>query len=134
MKQHGIRNATLMAVAPVESCQSWKNKLSLVDGTTPNFHELLDTVGVNWGEIERTADAGTVIQLPAPVDVRGYHGVETVTEVIYNGFKPLNQIIFEDGSIMEFTDNHRLLVNRNGKEEWVYVFNLEEGDDIIRVE
>jgi ribonucleoside-diphosphate reductase alpha chain len=134
MKQHGIRNATLMAVAPVESCQSWKNKLSLVDGTTPNFHELLDTVGVDWGEIERTADAGTVIQLPAPVDVRGYHGVETVTEVIYNGFKPLNQITFEDGSIMEFTDNHRLLVNRNGKEEWVYVFNLEEGDNIIRVE
>lgn len=134
MKKYGIRNAVLMAIAPVESCQSWKNKLSLVDGTTPNFHELLDTVGIDWKEIERTAEAGTVIQLPAPVDVRGHNGAETVTEIIYNGFKPLNQITFEDGSIMEFTDNHRLLVNRNGKEEWVYVFNLEEGDDIIRVE
>lgn len=132
--QYGIRNGVLMAIAPVESCQSWKNKLSLSNGTTPNFHELMDTVGIDWKEIERTAEAGDVIKLPNPIDVNGYYGNETVTEVIYNGFKTLNQITFEDGSIMEFTDNHRLLVNRDGKEEWVYVFNLKEGDDIVRVE
>lgn len=132
--KYGIRNATLMAVAPVESCQSWKNKLSLSDGTNLNFHELLDTVGIDWKKIENTADAGTVVKLPRIVNVDGRNGTEEVTEVVYNGFKPLNQITFEDGSVMEFTDNHRLLVNRNGIEEWVYVFNLQEGDDIIRVE
>jgi hypothetical protein len=134
MKQYGIRNATLMAVAPVESCQSWKNTLSLVDGTTPNFHELLELAGIDWKEIERTAEAGNVVKLPSPVHVNGANGVEQVTELIYNGFKPLNQISFEDGTVMEFTDNHRLLVNRDGVNTWVYVFELEEGDDVIQVE
>ena len=134
MKQYGVRNATLMAIAPVESCQSWKNKLSLADGTTPNFHELLELANIDWKEIERTAEAGDVIKLPIPIDVNGQHGVEKVTEVIYNGFKPLNQITFEDGTIMKFTDNHRLLVNRDGVNTWVYVFELKEGDDIVQVE
>jgi ribonucleotide reductase alpha subunit len=134
MKQWGVRNATLMAIAPVESCQSWENRLSLADGTTPNFHELLELANIDWKEIERTAEAGDVIKLPIPIDVNGQHGVEKVTEVIYNGFKPLNQITFEDGTIMKFTDNHRLLVNRDGVNTWVYVFELKEGDDIVQVE
>ena len=134
MKKYGIRNGTLMAVAPVESCQSWRNKLALSDGTTPNFHELLELADIDWKEIEQTAEAGDVIKLPTPVDVNGHSGVEQVTELVYNGFKPLNQITFEDGTVMEFTDNHRLLVNRDGVDTWVYVFELEEGDDIIQVE
>jgi len=129
--QFGIRNGVLMAVAPVESCQSWKNKLAMLDGSTPNFHEFLESVGIDWADIEYNCNAGTSIKLSSPVLIKGRSGFEEVSEVIYNGFKPLNQITFEDGSIMEFTDNHRLLVNRNGKEEWVYVFELNDGDDII---
>ena len=131
MKQYGIRNGTLMAIAPVESCQSWKNKLALSDGTTPNFHEFLESMGIDWKEIENTAEAGDSVKLPHPVLVKGKNGDEQVTEVIYNGFKRLNQITFEDGTIMEFTDNHRLLVNHNGKEKWVYAFELTEGNEII---
>jgi ribonucleoside-diphosphate reductase alpha chain len=48
MIKYGIRNATLMAIAPVESCQSWRNTLALTDGSTPNFHELLSQDGIDW--------------------------------------------------------------------------------------
>ena len=130
----GIRNATLMAVAPVESCQSWRNKLAMADGSRLNFHEMLEQVGVDWQYIEETADPGTEVELPIPVEIEGRDGVEIVTKVIYNGLKPTNKIEFEDGTIMYFTDNHRLLVNRNKTEQWVYVYELQDGDDIVRVE
>jgi ribonucleoside-diphosphate reductase alpha chain len=134
MKQYGVRNATLMAIAPVESCQSWRNQLAMADGNRLNFHEMLEQVGVNWQQIEATAEPGTEIELPTPIEIEGRHGVEIVTKVVYNGLKPTNKIEFEDGTIMYFTDNHRLLINRDGTERWAYVFELQDGDEIVRVE
>ena len=131
MKEHGVRNATLMAIAPVESCQSWRNLLNFADGSRKNFHNMLDDQGIDWKNIEVTCEPGTEVQLNSPIEISGRHGVEQVTSIVYNGLKPVNTIEFEDGTVMNFTDNHRLLVNRNGKEEWVYVFELEEGDDIL---
>lgn len=132
MKEHGVRNATQMAIAPVESCQSWRNLLNFADGSRKNFHNMLDDQGIDWKNIEATCESGTEIQLNSPIEISGRHGVEQVTSIVYNGLKPVNTIEFEDGTVMNFTDNHRLLVNRNGKEEWVYVFELEEGDDIVQ--
>ena len=131
MLEHGVRNATLMAIAPVESCQSWRNLLNFADGSRKNFHNMLDDQGIDWKNIEVTCEPGTEVQLNSPIEISGRHGVEQVTSIVYNGLKPVNTIEFEDGTVMNFTDNHRLLVNRNGKEEWVYVFELEEGDDIL---
>lgn len=134
MKQYGVRNATQMAIAPVESCQSWRNLLNYADGSRKNFHQMLDDQGINWKEIESTCEPGTAIELNSSVQISGRNGVEQVTSVVYNGLKPVNTIEFEDGTVMNFTDNHRLLVSRNGIDEWVYVFELKEGDDIVRIE
>lgn len=134
MKQYGVRNATQMAVAPVESCQSWRNQLNFANGDRKDFHEMLDSQSINWQHIENTYEAGTKINLNTPIYISGINQVEEVTSVIYNGLKPVNTIEFEDGTIMNFTDNHRLLVNRNNTKEWVYVFELQEGDDIIKIE
>lgn len=134
MKTHGVRNATLMAIAPVESCQSWRNLLNFADGSRKNFHQMLDEQGIDWKEIESTCEPGASIKLNSPIQISGRNGVEQVTSVVYNGLKHVNTIEFEDGTVMNFTDNHRLLVNRNGTEEWVHVFELQEGDDIVSVE
>jgi len=131
--QYGVRNATLMAIAPVESCQSWRNKLNFENGDRKNFHEVLEEQNIDWKEIEQTCEPGTTIALNSPLYISGRNGAEEVTSVVYNGLQPVNTIEFEDGTIMNFTDNHRLLVNRNGKEEWVHVFNLQEGDDIVQI-
>lgn len=134
MKQYGVRNATQMAIAPVESCQSWRNNLNFADGTRKNFHEMLDEQNINWKEIESTCEPGTSIKLNSPIEISGRNETEVVESVIYNGLQPINTIGFEDGTIMNFTDHHRLLVNRNETEQWVYVFELQEGDDIVQIE
>lgn len=132
MKQYGVRNSTLMAVAPVESCQSWRNKLNFANGDRKNFHEMLEDQGIDWKNIENTAESNTKVELNSALEISGREGIEKVTSVVYNGLKPVNTIEFEDGSIMNFTDNHRLLVLRDGIEQWVYVFELQEGDDIVQ--
>lgn len=134
MKQYGVRNATLMAIAPVESCQSWRNNLNFADGTRKNFHQMLEDDGIDWKQIELTCEPGTSIKLNNPITISGRDNVEVVSSVVYNGLQSLNTIEFEDGSTMNFTDNHRLLVNRNGAEQWVFVSELEDGDDIVHIE
>lgn len=133
MKQYGVHNTTLMAIAPVESCQSWRNKLNFMNGDRKNFHEMLDDQNIDWKIIENTADSGTNIILKDPIEISGRYGSERVESIIYNGLQPVNTITFEDGSQMNFTDNHKLLVNRNGEEQMICVFELEEGDDILQV-
>jgi ribonucleoside-diphosphate reductase alpha chain len=134
MKQYGVRNATLMAIAPVESCQSWRNQLNFADGSRKNFHEMLSDQDIDWKTIENSAEPGTEIKLKDAIEISGKDGVELVESVIYNGLKPVNTVEFEDGTVMDFTDNHRLLVERDGVIDWVYVFDLEEGDNIISIE
>lgn len=134
MLQYGVRNATVGAIAPVESCQSWRNLLNFANGTSKNFHQMLEDQGISWKEIEIECEPGTVVELAQPIEISGRSGVEVVTSVVYNGLKPVNTIEFEDGTVMNFTDNHRLLVCRDGVETWVHVFELQEGDDIVQVE
>ena len=133
MIKYGVRNATQMAIAPVESCQSWRNKLNFANGDRKNFHEMLDDQGIDWKNIEQSYESGTSIPLNFPLQIAGRNEVEEVTSVIYNGLTPVNTIEFEDGTVMDFTDNHRLLVNSDGVEKWMYVFELQEGDDIVQV-
>lgn len=131
IKTTGIRNVTLSAIAPVESCQSWRNKLNFSDGSRMNFHDFLDTQGIDWSKIESDGTPNVVVPLNTPTKFSGRNGDELVESVVYNGFQPLNTIEFEDGTVMNFTDNHRFLVNRNGVETWVYCFELEENDELI---
>ncbi len=131
MKEVGVRNATLMAIAPVESCQSWRNKLNFANGDRKNFHEMLEDQNIDWQQIENQCEPGTSITLETPIEITGVDGVETVSSVVYNGLSPVNTITFEDGSVMNFTDNHRLLVNRDGVEQWVYVYDLQEHSDLV---
>lgn len=134
MKTYGVRNATVGAIAPVESCQRWSNKINLADGTLKNFHELLDEQGIDWQEIEASCDPNTIIPLNLPISVSGIDGVEEVSQIVYNGVANVNRITFEDGTTMDFTDNHRLLVRReDGTEQMVCVFELKEGDDVIQI-
>lgn len=133
MKVSGVRNATLMAIAPVESCQSWRNNLNFADGSRKNFHEMLEEQNIDWKQIENECEPGTNIPLNTPIEISGVDGNEVVESVVYNGLSPMNTITFEDGTIMSFTDNHRLLVNRGGVEQWVYVYDLEDGDDVVDV-
>jgi intein/homing endonuclease len=45
----------------------------------------------------------------------------------------MTEIELEDGSVYRFTENHKLLVNREHVEEWIEVKDLRETDEIISV-
>ena len=133
MKQYGVRNATLTAVAPVESCHSWQDCVNTSDGKLPNFRDLCEQAGLDWKKIE---DQNLIGHYAIdPIGVVGPDGKnEEITAIYYNGVSTINEIIFEDGSSVKLTDNHRLLVNRTGKKLWIKVSDLYEGDDIVEVD
>lgn len=134
MLQYGVRNATQMAIAPVESCQSWMNTLNFANGDRKNFHEMLEQDNTDWKSIEHTAEAGTAIKLNTPILINGAEGIEVVSEVVYNGIQLTSSIEFDDGSVMNFTDNHKLLVSRGVVKTWAYILDLTVGESIAQVD
>ncbi|MCK9154592.1 MAG: PHP domain-containing protein [Paludibacteraceae bacterium] len=56
---------------------------------------------------------------------------EVIDKFIYDVKEELIEIETEDGRKINCTLNHRILVTRNQKEEWVEAQNLLEGDDIV---
>jgi ribonucleoside-diphosphate reductase alpha chain len=129
-KKVGIRNATLMAFMPSE-CQSWQNKLNLADGTTPNFHELLERFNIDYAHIEST---GMPTRLSVPsFNIRTQYGDKPVDSVYYNGYVETYAVTFDDGNTYEFTGNHLIQVKRGGSIQWCRVDELLDGDDVISV-
>jgi intein/homing endonuclease len=98
----------------------------------PNFHELCEKAGLNWELIESTNLIGH--HEIDEISVVGPDGnADSITSIYYNGMASVNEIIFEDGSIVKLTDNHRLLVNRDNEKKWIHVRELSEGDDVVEV-
>lgn len=58
------------------------------------------------------------------VEVMTNEGPKTCTKFYFNGFHPTKKILVEDGSIIETTNNHQLMVN--GK--WTRADEIAEGD------
>ncbi len=133
MIKYGVRNATISAVAPVESCHSWEDKINTTDGKFPNFHELCELAGLDWRQIESENLIGH--HRIQEISVVGPDGKEDfITDIYYNGLSHVNELEFEDGSIVKLTDNHRLLVYRDGEKKWLHVWELEEGDDVVEID
>jgi len=131
MIQYGVRNSVVSATPPSESCLSWQTGIALSNNTQMNFHELLESQGIDWKYIESTCENGTVITLNNIILVKGMLGAtEVVESVVYNGFHKTTRITFEDNSFIDATDNHRLLLIKEGVEKWVRIFELVEGDEI----
>jgi hypothetical protein len=58
------------------------------------------------------------------VEVMTNEGVKTCTRFYFNGFHPTKKILVEDGSIIETTNNHQLMVNG----EWTRADEIVSGD------
>lgn len=123
-----IRNSTLMALMPAE-CQSLDNQVMLENGDSISLGELIQDLGkIDVDAVHESQAIGQRYTLSSPVRLAG--GI-TAHECYYNGPASVTEIEMEDGSIYRFTENHQLLVNRNGKETWVLVADLHEDDDIV---
>lgn len=125
----GQRNATLMALMPAE-CQSLTNELQLKDGSSISLEKLIQEHGnIDIDSVHEQFMIGQRFEFIKPIEL-----AESVAyECYYNGPQSVTEIEFEDGKIYRFTENHKLLVNRNGNNIWVKVKDLIEDDDIISI-
>lgn len=125
---YGIRNATVCALMPSE-CQSLDNELLLKSGEVKTLGELIEThAGIDLEYVHNNIVPGTRYSLHQPIE---FANGSTAYEVYWNGIQDVTEIEFEDGSTYKFTNNHMLLVNRDGEQQWVRVDSLKEGDDIV---
>lgn len=130
MQTYGIRNSVLGGLPPVESCQSKSNRLLLNDSSDATLGDILTNAGVDVDAVEHSGQQQWV-NVSVPFDLVGQDGsAQMVEKVWYNGVAETQRITFDDGSTYEFTNNHRLLVIRGQLEQWVYVRDLLEGDDV----
>ena len=128
VKQFGLRNALLMAVAPT-ACQTGDGKIRTTNGVM-TIYELLDLADIDVKDIEDNEKVGWY-KVNAPIFVETRFGEKQIFEVYYNGVAEIYEVEFEDGEVYKFTGNHRLLVIRDGSEQWVRVDELEENDEVV---
>ena len=124
---YGIRNSTLMALMPAE-CQSLNNELLMHDGTPKRLDDIITEYGlIDIDSVHDNMMVGQRFQFAKPVKL-----LDSVAhEFYYNGPMSVTEIEFEDDKTYRFTENHKLLVNRNGTHLWVEVKDLLESDDIV---
>jgi ribonucleoside-diphosphate reductase alpha chain len=131
LREHGIRNSTLMAIMPSE-CQSLENQVMLENGDSISLGELIQNLGkIDIDAVHKSQAVGQRYTLASPI--RLADGI-TAHECYYNGPASVTEIEMEDGNVYRFTENHQLLVNRDGQIMWVLVADLHEGDDIVGFE
>ncbi len=131
VKEFGARNSLLLAPMPTASCQVIDTEF-FSQGKVNNFKSILEQSGIDWKTIE-SVDAPHWITLKESVIVDTMNGEVETDKMYYNGHKQVYHIEMEDGSTMEATGNHRFLVSRTTGDEWVYVNELKEDDDILTI-
>ena len=130
LKKTGIRNSTLMALMPAE-CQSLYNELKLKSGLNLMLGQIIEEYGnVDINSVHKMGIPGQRYEFYKPLELADG---STAYECYYNGYQDVTEIEFEDVSIYKFTNNHRLLVNRNGKNVWVTIETLNEDDEIVSI-
>jgi ribonucleotide reductase alpha subunit len=126
LRGHKRKHSVLSAHMPTE-CQVKTNEVLLADGTVKSLGQILIESKLDVDGIENSSMAqGQRFKIPEIEFPTG-----KCDEVYYNGLAKVYEIEFEDGNTYKFTANHRLLVNRNGQNEYIFVKDLTPMDDIV---
>lgn len=129
LKTYGIRNATLMALMPAE-CQSLNNEIQLKSGQSVTLEHLIKNIGeIDIDAVHNAQLIGQRFAFNKPIELKD----SKAYECYYNGPGSVTEIEFNDGNVYRFTENHQLLVQRNGKEVWIKVSELNDNDDVLQL-
>lgn len=131
ISKFGLRNSTMSAIMPCESCLKWDQKLSTEIGNL-NFHEICEHGLIDWESIEKRGLIGWYL-LENKIKIKSTSGLVETDKIYYNGFKKVFDIEMEDGSIIKATSNHRFLVKEGNREVWKRVYELSTDDDIVKI-
>lgn len=138
-KEYGVRNATLSATMPSESnsqvmnCMSFDTQITTSLGQM-SFKDFVESQGLVYEDVIETG-GDMWFDVDDNITVKNMNGEqEPVTGLYYNGDVVVDEIELEDGTVLKCTPDHKFLVHRDGKQVWVKVKDLQEGDDIVEVE
>jgi ribonucleoside-diphosphate reductase alpha chain len=130
IKKFGVRNSLTTCIMPTASCQVSSTKIQTLDGVK-SYQEIMDSMDIDWKNIEETNEQGWIV-FKEPLYVKTRFGIKKSEKIFYNGHVETIDIEMEDGNIFTCSENHKFLVNRDGKEEWIRADELIENDDIIK--
>jgi len=129
--EFGLRNSVVSAQMPTESCVTGDTRIILEDETILSYEEIFQKQGIS---LESIINGGPRwIEFKTPFNVKTQNGSDIVERFWYNGEKEVFEVELEDGKIYKMTNNHKLLVNRNGNEIWLRCDELLEGDDVVNI-
>jgi ribonucleotide reductase alpha subunit len=129
--EYGMRNSTITALMPCESCVTKDTKIKTREGIL-SYEEILKVKNIDTDKIESDGEQ-VWIEFETPLYVETMNGIQESNRVFYNGQKEIYEIEFEDGNTYKMTGNHKLLVNRNNEQVWVRVDELNLDDDIVNI-
>ena len=130
VKQYGVRNSTLSAQMPSESCLFWEHKIKTSEGFV-NFHQICENGKIDWKEIESQDLIGWHI-LDSPIAIPSLDGDKSVDKIYYNGMKEVITLVMEDGKKIKCTPTHKFLVKDEFENQiWKCACDLTENDDIM---
>jgi ribonucleotide reductase alpha subunit len=119
IKSKGIRNVTLMAMAPT-GCQK-KDTMVVTDQGLLKLEEIGNIKGEKWQDINLNVS-------------QEYYGKgEHACKFYVNGEQNTKKIHLKSGNVLEATYNHQYRVLENGKYLWKRSDEIVVGDDIVSV-
>jgi ribonucleotide reductase alpha subunit len=129
VKENGVRNSLTTCIMPTASCQISSTRIQTLEGVK-SYQEIMSEMSIDWEKIEKTNEQGW-IEFNKTLLVKTRFGVKESNKIFYNGHVETIEIEMEDGNIFTCSENHKFLVDRDGKQEWVRADELKETDDII---
>ena len=127
IKKTGVRFSLHSAIAPT-ACMSLDSEITELENSI-KIGDFLEKWGINVDDIHKTNTPQWVYFKEKPT-INTRFGTKEIGRAWYNGKRKTRTIIFEDGSKVDLTYNHPLLIKNRG---WVKVKDLQEGDDIIEI-
>lgn len=116
LKEHGIRNGNLMAIAPT-ACVTGDTLVNTDKGRV-RIDSLGDIKGSTWQDID--------------VNVEQENGYYKATKFYINGKQPCFKLTTKLGNTISCTENHRLrCLNKLGGYVWKYIRDFKVGDNVI---
>lgn len=129
--KYGVRNLTVSAQMPSESCLKYDHKIKTTNGYF-NFREILEQNNIDWSDLELN-EFPTWVSLNTPITVETMNGNFEVNKVLYNGMSPTIKLHLENGKIIECTSQHKFLIkDKDNNIKWVHAHELNENDDILK--
>lgn len=133
----GIRNSTITAYMPVESCLSRYTEIRTTNGimTLEDIFKLTNlNLDEEWVKLDKFT-GGKWFDLETPIEVPTLEGNKEVDKIWVNGNSSYMEIELDDGTVVKATHHHKFLVrNYENQNDWVMAMDIEEGDYIINVE